>query len=100
MEKEFTSFSEFWPFYLKEHSLAKTRWFHFTGTSIVIALFFYALFTSQFRLFWLLPFIGYGPAWYSHFFIEKNRPATFKYPFYSLFADFKLWFLMLILKIR
>lgn len=100
MKNKFKSFSEFWPFYIKEHSLEKTRWFHFVGTSIAILIFFYGLFKLQFILFWLLPFVGYGPAWYSHFFIEKNKPATFKYPFYSLLADFKLWLFMLIRKIR
>ena len=43
------------------------------------------------KLFELIPLTGYGFAWVGHFFIEKNRPATFTYPFYSLAGDFVMF---------
>lgn len=93
----FQSFQEFWPFYLGEHSNGLNRWLHFTGTSLVIALFVLALVMGGDWL-WLLailPICGYGFAWVGHFIIEHNRPATFKHPLWSLIGDFKMWWLML-----
>jgi hypothetical protein len=43
---------------------------------------------------------GYGFAWIGHFFFEKNKPATFQYPFYSLAGDWVMYKDMLIGKIR
>jgi hypothetical protein len=91
----YASFGEFWPHYVREHGLPLTRRLHFIGTSLVIGVFLLALFTHHFAVLWLMPLAGYGFAWVSHFFVEKNRPATFTYPFYSLAADFvmyaKMW---------
>lgn len=89
--KRIETFEEFWPFYVKEHSLPETRRMHFAGTSVVVGLLGAAV---LFRKSWplkLAPFAGYGPAWVSHFFVEKNKPASFKYPLWSLLADFKMW---------
>lgn len=89
------TFKDFWPYYLSEHSLPKTRWIHFAGTTVALGSVAAALITGIGWL-WLIAFIGgYGPAWYGHFFVEHIRPATFTYPFWSLAADFKMWFLML-----
>jgi hypothetical protein len=41
------------------------------------------------------PLIGYGFAWYAHFYVEHNKPATFGHPFYSLAADYRMLFLMM-----
>lgn len=94
MKKPLTTFEAFWPFYLGEHSLAATRWMHFVGTTIaffnIIAA---AVLLSPFYLLSAL-FSGYLFAWVSHFFIEKNRPATFTYPAWSFAADWKMWALM------
>jgi hypothetical protein len=97
--KKFQSFGEFWPFYLGEHSNPKTRTAHFIGTSSVILVLVFSLVSARYLLLLALPVVGYAPAWISHFFIEKNRPATFRYPLYSLMADFKLWALILFRKI-
>ena len=90
-EREITSFEEFWPFYVKEHSKASTRAFHFVGTTAAMACLAGGLLTKRRWLLAVAPVAGYGPAWISHFFIEKNKPASFKYPLWSLRADFVMW---------
>ena len=90
------SFREFYPFYLGEQSNRTCRRLHFIGTSLVIATFVYALLTGRYTALWFMPLFGYGFAWVAHFFIEKNRPATFKAPFYSLAGDFVMFKDMLI----
>lgn len=94
-EKRLETFAEFWPFYVKEHSKPSTRRFHFAGTTAAVALALTAVLTRKGWPLGLAFVAGYGPAWYSHFFIENNRPATFKYPFKSLAADFVMWSKML-----
>lgn len=88
------TFEAFWPFYLGEHSLPATRWFHFVGSSV--ALLNVALAVLTLSPWYVLGAVvsGYAFAWVSHFFIEKNRPATFTYPLWSLAADWKMWALM------
>ncbi|GAA5315310.1 MAG: DUF962 domain-containing protein [Candidatus Pelagadaptatus aseana] len=87
----FQSFAEFYPFYLQEHSDKTCRRLHFIGSTLVLALIAYVIFTSQPILLWALPVIGYGFAWVGHFMFEKNKPATFKYPIYSLMADWVMY---------
>ena len=93
MSTRYTSFTEFWPFYLGEHSKAATRRWHFIGTASLLPLFILSL-SYNIYLLLLLPISGYGFAWYSHYFVEKNRPATFIYPLWSLLGDFKMFGLM------
>mmetsp|Transcript_41425 Transcript_41425/g.57655 ORF Transcript_41425/g.57655 Transcript_41425/m.57655 type:complete len:106 (+) Transcript_41425:61-378(+) len=88
----YTTFQDFYPFYLSEHSNLINRKLHIMGTSIVILLWCYVFFTGQYNLLWYTPLIGYGFAWVGHFFFEKNKPATFKYPLFSLRGDFKMWY--------
>ncbi|MCH8497265.1 MAG: DUF962 domain-containing protein [Marinobacter sp.] len=99
-EQTFTSFREFYPYYLEEHSDLTCRRLHYIGSLLVIAIALYAIFTLQFVWLWLVPLVGYGFAWVGHFFFEKNRPATFKYPFYSLMGDWVMLKDMLTGKIR
>lgn len=86
-ERHFTSFAEFYPFYLAEHSNDTSRRLHYVGSLLVLAVLFYALLSGRWGLLLLLPVAGYGFAWVGHFFFEKNRPATFKYPLYSFLGD-------------
>lgn len=90
--KRFNSLKEFYPFYLSEHKDPTSRLLHFVGTALVFLIFFWALFTLTWWGFLLVPLVGYGFAWVGHFFFEKNKPATFQYPGYSLASDFKLFF--------
>jgi hypothetical protein len=88
---KFKTFSDFYPYYLREHSNITCRKLHFVGTCGVIALLILFFFTGNLLILAALPVFGYGFAWLGHFGFEKNRPATFKYPFYSLLADFKMF---------
>ena len=96
----FASFADFYPFYLSEHSNRTNRRLHFLGTSLGIAAILHSLSTLDF--WWLLAGVvaGYGCAWVGHFFIERNRPATFTYPLYSFLGDWVMWRDMLTGKIR
>jgi hypothetical protein len=87
----FASFREFYPYYLSEHADRTCRRLHFVGTSLVILTAIAAFASGHLGLLWLLPVVGYGFAWVGHFYFEKNRPATFKYPFYSLAGDFVMY---------
>jgi hypothetical protein len=98
--KEYTSFSEFYPFYLSQHADKTNRRLHFCGSLLVLAVALSALLTQHWMLFLAVPFAGYGFAWVGHFFFEKNKPATFSYPFYSLMGDFVMFWQILTGKIR
>ena len=91
MEKRYKSLDEFYPYYLTEHQNAVCRRLHFIGTSLVLINLIWALTSQNWWALWLIPIIGYGFAWVGHFFFEKNKPATFQYPLYSLASDFILF---------
>jgi len=95
MPESFQSFEEFWPFYVREHSHPLNRALHFVGTTGVLACLGTALLTRSKLPLLAAPVMGYGFAWIGHFLVEKNRPATFKHPLWSLRADFvmykKMW---------
>lgn len=100
MNKKYNTFLEFYPFYLKEHSNAVCRRLHFFGSFFVLLLSLYILFTQKWWLVPAVPIIGYGCAWVGHIFFEKNKPATFTYPFYSLMGDWVMFKDILIGKIK
>ncbi len=87
-----TSYSAFWPYYLGEHSKAGCRALHYVGATLTLANLIALVMTVQ-PLFLLGALVsGYGFAWVGHFFVEKNRPATFQYPLWSLISDFRMYF--------
>lgn len=93
--KTITTYEAFWPFYLGEHRLKATRVMHFIGTSLAAGLLVTGLVTMRWSLIPLAVVQGYAWAWVSHFFIEKNRPATFTHPGWSFISDWKMWAFML-----
>ena len=96
----FASFDEFYPYYLAEHSNLTCRRLHFIGSAQVLITLALIISTGSWGLIWLLPVIGYGFAWVGHFFFEKNKPATFTYPLYSLMGDWVMFKDILTGKIR
>lgn len=113
--ERYKTFAEFWPFYVSQHLNRTNRRMHFAGTSIVVFLIAHllwmlgvVLFEASVRGFFfsiIFPVTaaehvgvallgGYGFAWAGHFFFEKNKPATFRYPLWSLRGDLKLYGLM------
>lgn len=89
------TFAEFWPFYLREHARPATRTLHFAGTTLSLLLLICALALRSGRLVLAAVICGYAFAWVGHFFVEHNRPATFKHPLWSFAADWKMWALAL-----
>jgi len=94
-ERRYKSFKEFWPFYVSEHSKPETRALHAVGTTAAMACAVAFVVAGKWRLLPLALVPGYGAAWIGHFLIEKNRPATFQHPLWSLMGDYKMLSLML-----
>ncbi len=100
MSKKYTSFAEFYPFYLSQHQHTICRRLHFIGSLLIIILIGFSLLTSHYTLLWFTPLLGYGFAWVGHVFFEKNKPATFTYPLYSLCSDWVMFKDILLGKIK
>ncbi len=99
-EERYRSFGDFYPFYLSEHSNKVSRRLHFTGTSIAVALLITAAITQRSWLVAVALVQGYAFAWVGHYFFERNKPATFRYPAFSLMGDWRLWWEILTGKLR
>ncbi|WP_142811284.1 DUF962 domain-containing protein [Tepidiphilus olei] len=99
-KREFRDFREFYAFYLDEHRDPTCRRLHFVGSLLVLVVIAYVLLTGHFLALLLAPVVGYGFAWVGHFFFEKNKPATFTYPLYSLMGDWVMFRDMLFGKIK
>ncbi len=93
--REYNSFSEFWPYYLREHSRPATRGWHYVGSILALCLLFTIIVSGHWAYLPLTLVCGYVFAWLSHGFIEKNKPATFTYPLWSLASDYKMLFCFL-----
>jgi hypothetical protein len=94
-EKKITNYTEFWDFYVGEHQNPLNRLLHFTGTTLGMVLLVWFLASGKYLFIPLCFVVGYGFAWVGHFAIEKNKPATFQYPFWSFISDYKMAFYML-----
>lgn len=99
-DTEYRSFAEFYPFYLSQHANIVCRRLHFTGSLLVLAVVAYSVATASYLWMLTIPLVGYGFAWLGHFVFEKNRPATFTYPIYSLRGDWVMFLQMLSGKIK
>ncbi len=89
------SFREFWPYYVRQHGRPATRLLHLAGLMAAVAVMATALMLQQAKLLVGAPVLAYGVSWLSHLFIEKNRPASFGYPLWSICADLKMAGMML-----
>jgi hypothetical protein len=93
-EQRITRYRDFWPFYVSQHAKAGTRQLHFVGTSGALACIVLAAALPEAWLLLAAPVCGYFFAWIGHFLVERNRPATFTYPVFSLIGDFHMYGLM------
>ncbi len=90
MSESFDTYEQFWPFYLGEHRRKLTRSLHLAGTALGLALCAGAAFSGDWRLLVAGLVAGYGFAWLAHLLVERNRPATFRHPLWSLYSDFRM----------
>ncbi len=95
MAQQISSYAEFWPYYLRQHAKPATRYLHFGGTTLAIIGLIASVARADLWYLLVAAIGGYGPAWYAHYFVEGNRPATFSYPFWSLYSDFRMYFIWL-----
>ena len=93
--REITTYVDFWPYYLREHSQPATRGWHYLGTALALLTLFIIILTGKWAFLPLAFICGYFFAWVSHGAIEKNKPATFTYPLWSVISDFKMLFCFL-----
>ena len=91
-ERAYKTLKEFYPYYLTEHQNKTCQALHFVGTGLIIGIFITMLLTQVWWMFFLIPLVGYGFAWIGHFAFEKNKPATFQYPGFSLASDFIMFY--------
>ena len=89
------TYADFYPYYLSEHRHPVCRLLPLLGTSLVLATLTYALAARAYWALLLMPVCGYGFAWVGHYFFEKNRPTTFRYPVWSLLSDFRMFFALI-----
>ena len=93
--REHGNFESFWPHYLREHAKPTTRHWHYVGSTLAILVLLAALVTQNWWALLAVPLAGYFFAWISHAFVERNKPATFTYPLWSLIGDFRMYALFL-----
>lgn len=91
-EYKYKTLQEFYPYYLTEHQNPVSRNLHFVGTGLLIVLLFIGIAKGEWQFFVAIPLVGYGFAWFGHAFFEKNKPATFTYPVFSLASDFIMFY--------
>jgi hypothetical protein len=92
---QFSSYKEFFIFYLRAHSHPGNRALHLCGSLLGLAVVVAAIAVGHpwYALLW--PVIGYGFAWFGHFVVEGNRPATFGHPWWSFISDYRMVWLMI-----
>jgi hypothetical protein len=94
-QEEIKSFAQFWPHYVADHSQPATRALHLAGTAAALGCTASLIAKRKWKFLPLALIPGYGAAWVGHFFVEHNKPASFKYPLWSFIADYKMVALML-----
>ena len=99
-QSRYQDFAAFWPFYLREHAKFQTRVFHYIGSALALIVLAGVILTQTWWAVILVPVSGYFFAWVSHAFVERNKPATFTYPLWSLIGDYRMFFLAMMGKLK
>jgi hypothetical protein len=95
MPEPIQSYQEFWPYYLREHANPVTRLVHAAGTLLGLLVLLWGVILGPLWLVLLALVLGYAFAWGSHLLVERNRPATFRHPLWSLASDLRMAWLLL-----
>ena len=82
---------KFYDFYLEEHQNMACRRLHFAGSSFGLLGLAKSIKTRSPKPLLKGIAAGYGCAWVGHFFFEKNKPASFKFPLQSFVSDFRMY---------
>ncbi len=98
--RRFSSYEDFFTYYLQQHSDPKNRLLHACGTGIGIAILMGAIMIGRYWLALLWVPVAYGFAWAGHFLIERNEPATWNHPWWSFISDFHMVWLMVSGRLR
>lgn len=83
-------YNDFYKFYLTEHQNVTSRRLHVAGSAIGLYALYRAIKTGRKRYVVYGLVAGYACAWTGHFFFEKNKPASFKQPFFSFISDWRM----------
>ena len=82
---------KFYDFYLDEHQNMACRRLHFAGSSFGLLGLAKSVKTRSPKPLLKGVAAGYACAWVGHFFFEKNKPASFKFPLKSFASDFRMY---------
>ena len=87
-KNQFQNWPHFHQYYLCEHSNQTTKLFHFLGTfnALIFVLVFVksGLKKVKYLIFGIVQ--AYSFSWFSHFFVEQNKPAAFDYWIWSFIS--------------
>ena len=81
----------FYDFYLDEHQNMACRRLHFAGSSFGLIGLAKSVKNRSAKPLLKGIAAGYACAWVGHFFFEKNKPASFKFPLKSFASDFRMY---------
>jgi hypothetical protein len=81
----YPTLTEFEPFWWTQHKDPTNRKLHVVGSTFAMLCWAYFMWNRD--LIWIIYglLFNYGFAWNGHYFYEGNRPATFRYPWWSLY---------------
>ena len=92
INKESPADQKFYDFYLDEHQNIACRRLHFEGSTFGLLGLAKSVKNRSVKPLSKGIAAAYACAWVGHFFFEKNKPATFKYPLQSFQSDLRMFY--------